>query len=240
MSTGRHVPTAAESFESIASDPMALRSFLACIGSSTAPSRVRAAELVAAALCESVVDVGCGPAVLFDTLRECEAVGPFRYVGVDPVEELLHIAQGRIAATVLLDVSRENVDGADGGHLLVLDDPLAYLARHRKGCGVAACPSRFDAAIVRHVIEHLPDPLPLLEAAAGAATRLVVVVVSQETRAAGLPRPVLTDAHLGAMRWSHWRRDITATMERLGWTLKTHEQGPPLVVREELFAWVRA
>lgn len=238
MSTGKHVRTAAESFDAIAADPASLRSFLACIGSSDAPSRVRAAQLSDDHA--RVLDVGCGPAVMFETLqdRRTPVAAPLSYVGVDPVDGFLALAQARVPAAI--DVTGSATADVDSlaeirsPHALVLDDPAAYLNRCR--------PRSFDAVLMRHVVEHVPDPLPLLRAAARAARRLVVVVVSQETRSAGIPRSLLTDTHLGALRWSHWRPDLLATMARdePSWSLHAHEQGPPLVVREELFAWVRA
>lgn len=236
MSTGKHVPTAAESFDAIAADPASLRSFLACIGSSAAASRMRAAGLICESLCNSVVDAGCGPGLFFRTLADvCVGTLVPQYVGVDPVAKLLAIAADTYTLPIEPVIRTSPCAFGPGWstHYLVHGDPLAQLA------GAERCA---DAVLLRHVVEHVPDPLPLLRAAARAARRLVVVVVSQETRSAGIPRSLLTDTHLGALRWSHWRPDLLAMMarEEPSWSLYAHEQGPPLVVREELFAWVRA
>lgn len=246
MSTGKRLPTAAESFASIAADPSSLRSFLACIGSSDAPSRTRAAQLLDD--CESVCDVGCGPAVLYETLvrrRSDPASGddvdgdpvaprPLRYVGVDPVQELLHLAQSRVPAaidvtgTAAADVTSQAETGER--HALVLDEPAGYLAR---------CVRGFDGVVLRHVVEHLAEPWALLSAAAVATRGVLVVVVSQATREHGMPSSVMTDHHLGAMRWSHWRPRLLRHVADYGLELVRHESGSPLVVREELFAWCR-
>ncbi len=232
MVTGKPELSAADAFRTIARDPTALRSFLQGIGNEHAPSRLRAADLLLN--CESVADVGCGPALMWNALAACGWRG--RYVGADPVEELLHLAQKHVPAAI--DVTR----AADGlvrshdigqPHALVLDDPTAFLKRCRT--------SRFAGVLLRHVLEHLPEPWQLLQAAADATSQRLVVVLSRSTRVAGgITMPLLTDRYLGALRWSHWRPTLMAVAESRGLECTQHVRGDGLVADEELFVFDRA
>lgn len=254
------VTNATAAFAAIAANPPALRTFLACVGNGQAPSRLRAAAAMTD--CRTILDVGCGPAVFFATLleqRQHDAAGggAWRYFGVDPVRELLELARGR---GMFLDDSRrpgalraaiegERVARAAGlpfvvelgepstaptSAMLVAGDPLEQLEQ----LGDASV----DGVVVRHVLEHLHSPHALLAHAARVARRCLVVALSQETRTAGTPLlPLVTDRHLGALRYSHWRPTLLQTVAAEGLQLVEHRRGEAdgLVVREELFTWHR-
>ena len=240
MTTGKPDPfDAAASFQTIARDPEQLRSFLACIGDANAPSRRRAVDLLA--LCESVVDVGCGPAVLADSFavvgRGLGDAGGIQYVGVDTSPELLQLAADRLALSVdatctpAQTVRRVLEDGESG---LVLCNAIEAL-------GSAPLRPLADAVVIRHVLEHMRDPSELLRFAAAATRKRLVVVLSQDTRTHGMAGPLMTDRHLGAMRWSHWRPAMLRVVESCGLRLFHHQAGSAggLVAREELFCWAR-
>jgi hypothetical protein len=287
MSTGKPPPDPAKSFEAIARDPAKLRTFLACIGSSDAPSRRRAAVLLDD--CESVCDVGCGPGVLFESLHDrrrspghlrdrkaaatargapnlVDGAGPnpFVYVGLDPVAQLVDIAKNRLRSLVgpTFNVFGTRQDGwsnksmldewaleGSSAHALFAVDPLEALRRFADGerrrnlLGLKS--RRFDGVVLRHVLEHLAHPWSLFEAAASSCADVLIVIVSQETRSAGLSQSIITDAHLGAVRWSHWRPTMLFAGESNGFALHNHEteshiSNPhSLAIREELFCWRR-
>lgn len=246
MTTGQRDPfDPVTSFQAIARDPVQLGSFLACIGNAHAPSRRRCVDLLA--ICESVVDLGCGPGVLVDAFaavgRGPGDAGGIRYVGVDSSAELLQLAATRTGLPLASTVTPPQTL-----RLLVEDGPSAFLLCNAVEAmsGFAAStevpprPALADAVVVRHVLEHLREPDHLLAMAAAAARRRLVVVLSQESRAHGLAGPLLTDTHLGAARWSHYRPQLLRVTEAAGLQLErreTHADG--LVVREELLAFVR-
>lgn len=240
MSTGNRTDpfNAAASFQAIAADPERLRSFLACIGDEQAPSRQRAAALLSD--CESVADVGCGPAVMRGALDGWPAwrAGRRRYVGADTCRQLLDYG----AMNYGLPLRERPVDCADPWVPLVLaSSPGSFLLELDGETFLRQAGARsFDGVLLRHVLEHLQHPHALFGAALEAARRRVVVVLSQASRAHGIVGPLMTDRHLGAMRWSHWRPQLVAAAARAGFVLADYRLGPPdLVVREELLAWER-
>ena len=85
-----------------------------------------------------VLDVGCGPGTI--TLGLAEAVAPGEVVGVDIVEDRLHLARAAAEERALANVRFEP---GDIHHLPFRD-------------------GEFDAALVHGVLEHLPDPLAAL------------------------------------------------------------------------------
>lgn len=249
-------PTAAETFGNIARDRRALCSFLAGIGNERAPSRVRAAEFFHD--CETVVDVGSGPCVSYQTLRESRAgVGaspgvdgdpdaPLRYVGVEPVADLAALA---CAQQGLRPVSPSNgtlppladVIAANGSSVVHAPNVAGFLATGARSA---------DGVLVRHVLEHLPaaDACVLLAIASAVARRKLFVAISAATRVDGLSRSLVTDTFLGAWRWSHWRpallrelgldRDGKPIGEATHWRLVAHERRG-FAANEEVFEFER-
>jgi SAM-dependent methyltransferase len=117
-------------------------------------ARTKAAH--AAALCgragrhpASVVEIGCGEGALLAELAR--AWPDTRFDGFELSEPAIEIARSR------------GIPGA--GRLEAFD-----------GAHVPASDGAYDLAVLSHVLEHVPDPLPLLREAARVARRVLVEV----------------------------------------------------------------
>ena len=106
----------------------------------------------------SVADVGCGDGVLL-TLLARRGVGERRH-GFEISERAVEIAAGRPEI--------ERVERFDGAGLPVAD-------------------GAYDLGILSHVLEHVPEPLPLLREVARACRAVVVEVPLEDNRAASRP-----------------------------------------------------
>lgn len=257
MATGKPPSDAPGAFSAIATDPSAMRSFLGSIGDAHAASRQRICELLEP--CDHVLDIGCGPAVTFCALQQhrqrdrgntIDGGRQWSYCGVDPVRAMLEAARTYPRLPILAE--RERLDGEEvrrTGGLVVVPWPFenaSHVLRHceySKGPGEPPCA---DGVVLRHVLEHLQDPAPLLRSAARSVRPggRLVVVLSQASRAVGLPLPLLTDCHLGARRWSHWRptlhQAIAGAIVGASWKAVANlTQYEGLHLREELMCWER-
>ena len=246
MATGKPPSNAPGAFSAIASDEAAMRSFLGSIGDAHAPSRVAIAQLLER--CDDVLDIGCGPALTFAALQWHRQGRSWRYCGVDPVRAMLEAAQTWPRLPIL--ELRERLDGEQVqrlGGLVVIPWPfenamsVLRVGEYSREAGEPPCA---DGVVLRHVLEHLQDPAPLLRSAARSVRSggRLVVVLSQASRTAGLPLPLLTDCHLGARRWSHWRpalfQAIAGAVVGGHWHLVQRQtQYEGLHVREELMCW---
>jgi SAM-dependent methyltransferase len=106
----------------------------------------------------TVAEVGCGDGVLMDALAE-RGVGQTRH-GYEISERAVDYARGRPGV--------DAVERFDGEHLPVADET-------------------FDLSVLSHVLEHVPDPLPLLRDTARASRAVVVEVPLEENRSASRP-----------------------------------------------------
>jgi SAM-dependent methyltransferase len=116
---------------------------------------------LAAALSDAprtVAEVGCGDGVLLDALA-ARGVGKTRH-GYEISERAVRSAAGRKGV--------DSVERFDGERLPVADNT-------------------FDLAVLSHVLEHVPDPLPLLAETARAARAVVVEVPLEDNRSASRP-----------------------------------------------------
>lgn len=250
MATGIPPSDAPGAFLAIASDPAAMRSFLGSIGDAHAASRLRIVQLLEP--CDNVLDVGCGPAVTYSALR-WHRQDPNRnwlYCGIDPVRAMLEAARTESRLPILELHERwdgEQIRTARG--LVVVPWPFenaSHILRHGDYSRGACMPPCADGVVLRHVLEHLQEPRPLLESCARSVRPggRLVVVLSQETHSVGLPLSLLTDRHLGACRWSHYRPALYEALAGAGvpggWRLVARESSADgLTVREELFCWER-
>lgn len=182
--------------------------FVAGIGPAGAPSRVRAAE--ALRMCQSILDVGCGPGVFLTTLQLHEG-GHFerpraarleRYVGVDPVAEMLPWRGYSRAQVPDVEAEFHQGDAED----------LPY------GDG------EFRGVLLRHVLEHLEDPIPALREALRVSSGMVVLVFSQWPRDGW--KSILTDQYLGALRWSHGAPMLRRALEGASWSHSEEKFSP--------------
>lgn len=134
----------------------------------------------------AIVEIGCGDGGLLSALS-ARRVGESRH-GFDISEK-----------AVALAASRREVDRAerfDGATLPVPD-------------------ATYDLGVLSHVIEHVPDPVPLLREAARACRALVVEVPLEDNRSASRPAAERGREALGHLhRFS--REDVKALAEEAG------------------------
>lgn len=163
--------------------------FIAGIGPAGAPSRKRAAE--ALTYCKSILDVGCGPGVFLTTLQLIpRAVVLDRYVGVDAVADML--PEVPKAVTI-------QVEGEPDVPEVIIEGTVIF--QHCTADKMPYADRDFEGVLVRHLLEHLENPLPVLKEACRLCSRTLVIVFSQWPRMSGRSLP--TDAYLGAPRWAH-------------------------------------
>ena len=106
----------------------------------------------------SVAEVGCGDGVLLQLMGE-RGLGESHH-GYEISERAVAIAGDRLGPGV--------VERFDGERLPVAD-------------------AAYDLAVLSHVLEHVPDPLPLLRETARAARAVVVEVPLEDNRSASRP-----------------------------------------------------
>ncbi len=106
----------------------------------------------------SLVEVGCGDGVLLSALA-ARGVGERRH-GFDISERAVAIASERPEI--------ERVERFDGRELPAAD-------------------AQYDLAVLSHVLEHVPDPAPLLRETARVARAVVVEVPLEDNRSASRP-----------------------------------------------------
>lgn len=264
MATGIPPSDAPGAFLAIARDEASMRSFLGSIGDAHAASRVRICELLEP--CDHVLDVGCGPALTYSALAWHRSPPKYSaaddvvarvqprnwlYCGIDPVRAMLEASEGGLGRMPILELNErlddEQLRRAHG--LVVVPWPFEVnrcVLRHGEYSRPPNSPPCADGVVLRHVLEHLQDPAPLLQSCARSVRPggRLVVVFSQETHGAGFPLSLLTDRHLGACRWSHYRPAIYAALAGAGvpggWRKVSHlTHADGLVVREELLCWER-
>lgn len=183
-----------------AADSAEWRWFAAAIGAATAASRAQAALDIAGAA--SVVDVGCGPVVFYQTLLAHPPAPSWTYTGTDASPEMVAEARRRLEG----EPGRPQVLVAEIDQL-PLEDRSA------------------DAVVVRHVFEHLEDPLPGLRECARVCRQHLVIVLSQYLAEGELR--LLADLESGIPRWSHPRRWIYSELAAAGFSVEQHRSHDP-------------
>jgi SAM-dependent methyltransferase len=137
--------------------------------------RLKAAH--AAALCEraglaprAVVELGCGDGALLAALS-ARGIGT-ALDGFELSEQAAALARAKRVARV------RRIEAYDGGRVPAGDDA-------------------YDLAILSHVVEHVPDPVPLLREAARLAPRVIVEVPLERNRSAARPAIRAEAARIG-------------------------------------------
>lgn len=148
-----------------------------------------------------VAEVGCGDGVLLEMLAR-RGVGDHHH-GYEVSERAVQIAGGRLGANT--------VERFDGEHLPVAD-------------------AAYDLGVLSHVLEHVPDPLPLLRETARVCRAVAVEVPLEDNRSASRP-----EAERGRQAIGHlhrWRRgDIHAMCAAAGLRVQAELSDPlPLAV----------
>jgi SAM-dependent methyltransferase len=136
--------------------------------------------------------------------------------GVDP-NSIVEIGCG--SGDVLAELHRRGLSPVLDG--FELSHRAAEIARSRNvarrvepfdGLHVPADDDEYDLAVLTHVIEHVPDPLPLLREAARVAPHVIVEVPLEDNRSARRPaKRQLAEAagHLRALNRSDIRRLVS-------------------------------
>jgi SAM-dependent methyltransferase len=111
------------------------------------PSRLKAVALLEGM--SSVLDVGCGPGVMFELIRERRP--DLDYLGIDVTAQFVAAARERFPADA---------------------------ARFREGSlyDLGRLPGEFDVVLCRHILEHLPDYAPAVQRMYARARRKLILV----------------------------------------------------------------
>jgi SAM-dependent methyltransferase len=152
----------------------------------------------------ALVEIGCGDGAVLEEL----AAG-----GLSPVLDGFELSPKAAAIAAQRTVARR-IEAFDGVH-------------------VPAADGAYDLAILSHVIEHVPDPLPLLEEAARIASHVLVEVPLEDNRSARRPaKRKLAEAagHLHA----YDRASLEAQLRAAGLTPR-HRLSDPLTYEHHAF-----
>lgn len=162
------------------------------IGGPEAPSRLWIATEVDAIAAQgiSVLDYGCGPALIAATIeKHCTNVAS--YIGYDSAPSMLALAE-RLRPTGN-GLPRRGAPSLSARYLSQEPDPS----------------ERYDVVVARHVLEHLrlPDARATLRRICGWTARraLIVFSVPQSETATD---SMLMDLYLGVERFTHPRRAL--------------------------------
>jgi SAM-dependent methyltransferase len=153
-----------------------------------------------------VVEIGCGDGSLLLALADVWPDASFDGFELSP--PAIELARGR-------DIPRaRRLEAYDGSH-------------------VPAADREYDLAVLSHVLEHVPDPAPLLREAARVATRVLVEVPLEDNRSAARPAKRAEAARIGHLHaWS--RRDVRALVDGAGLRVVA-ELSDPLPYRHHAF-----
>jgi SAM-dependent methyltransferase len=152
----------------------------------------------------TLVEIGCGDGALLAELADR---------GLSPVLDGFELSPKAAGIAGSRHVARR-VEAFDGVH-------------------VPAADGAYDLAILSHVIEHVPDPLPLLREAARIAPRVIVEIPLEDNRSARRPgKRKLAQAagHLHAYN----RASLQAQLEAVGLT-PHHDLADPLSYEHHAF-----
>src|SRR4051794_16446468 len=116
---------------------------------------------------QRIVEIGCGDGALLEALTIGEALD-----GFEIAEEAAALARRRILPRV------GRIEAYDGEHIPAADDA-------------------YDLAILSHVVEHIPDPAPVLAEAARLARHVIVEVPLENNQSAKRPHIRQEAARIG-------------------------------------------
>lgn len=135
-----------------------------------------------------VVEIGCGDGALLSALSDRWPTA--RFDGFELSAPAIEIARGRAIARV------ERLEAYDGSRIPVED-------------------GTYDLAILSHVLEHVPDPEPLLAEAARVAKHVLVEVPLENNRSAARPAKRAISASIGHLH-AFDRAAVRALARRAG------------------------
>ena len=164
-----------------------------------------------AALCpsaESVVEIGCGDGALLAALS-ARGIGA-RLDGFEISPEAAELAR-------LKDIPRV-------GRIEVYD-----------GVRIPADDDAYDLAVLSHVVEHVPEPLPLLREAARLAPRVIVEVPLEDNRSARRPSVRAEAARIGHVH-AFDRGAVRALLSQAGLTVVSELTDPLSLAHHGFFA----
>lgn len=149
----------------------------------------------------AVAEVGCGDGVLLEMLAK-RGVGEIHH-GFEISGRAVEIAAGRPRV--------DSVDRFDGLHLPAAD-------------------GAYDLAVLSHVLEHVPDPLPLLRETVRVARAVVVEVPLEDSRSASRPSARRASEAIGHLHRFN-RADVRGLCSTAGLSVAAEVSDPlPLAV----------
>jgi SAM-dependent methyltransferase len=158
------------------------------LGARTKAAHARALSARAGVRPQRVVEIGCGDGSL---LLELAAVWPdATFDGFELSPPAIEIARGRGL-------------------------PRAGRLEAYDGARVPAGEDAYDLAVLSHVLEHVPDPAPLLAEAARVAPRVLVEVPLEDNRSAARPAKREEAARIGHLHAFN-RGDVRALVAGAG------------------------
>lgn len=221
-------------FDEITKSPHELTLFTQGIGGPSAPSRLLALRYLRSD--DLVVDWGCGPCVFARSILSrwpSEEHRPF-YIGVDSSASLLALADP-VSAAYGANFRRLPADRAHEMHDSAQGAPPRESSVVESTVSVAAWGPQWPRIVlnIRHVVEHLADPLPfLLRALELVRPDVVLLTLSQQPIAYEPNRErfpeglVLTDRHLGVPRYAHQVRTLLRPFNDSDWWRASLQASP--------------
>ena len=152
----------------------------------------------------TLVEIGCGDGAL---LAELAARG------LSPVLDGFELSPKAAEIAKQRGVARR-IEAFDGAHVPVADDA-------------------YDLAVLSHVLEHVPDPLPLLEEAARIATHVLIEIPLEDNRSARRPSKRRLAENAGHLH-AYNRASLKAQLNEAGLTPR-HELADPLSYEHHAF-----
>jgi SAM-dependent methyltransferase len=176
------------------------------LGARTKAAHARTLAARAGLVPRRVVEIGCGDGSLLLALSELWPDAAFDGFELSP--PAIEIARGR-------GIPR-------AGRLEAFD-----------GARVPAEDGAYELAVLSHVLEHVPDPAPLLREAARVAQRVLVEVPLEDNRSAARPAKRAEAARIGHLHALN-RGDVRGWIDGAGLKV-VGELGDPLPYRHHAF-----
>ena len=155
-----------------------------------------------------IVEIGCGDGALLAALSE-RGIGD-ALDGFELSAEAAELAREKAIPRV------GRIEAYDGLHVPAEDDA-------------------YDLAILSHVVEHIPEPAPVLKEAARLASHVIVEVPLEDNRSARRPAVRQEAARIGHVH-AFSRADVRALMQQAGMEVVAEVTDPLSLAHHSYFA----